>query len=287
MEGASNKAAAHTVTDGQLKKVAYGKLANMAPAGSISSSVADMTHWVLMQLDNGKYNGKQVVPASAIAETRTPATVMGNGGTQFNSGHFALYGLGWFLEEYAGKLVVSHTGGINGFVTSVTLLPEEKLGIVVLTNSDNNGLFEALKWEIMDAYLKLPYRNYHAGAFAGHQADEKRRDMMIKAKKDTIASNPKTALPLASFAGQYKHEVYGNMNIAQKDGKLIATFEHHKGRHAVLEALGGHRFLATFSDPIFGIRVWPFTIKDGRVQSVTVRVGDFVEFTPYEFVKTK
>ena len=113
---------------GKLVKIPFCYIDNLAPAGSIGSSINDMSHWVMMQLDNGKYNGKQIIPASAIAQTRTPASIIGNGGSVFNKGHFALYGLGWFLEEYDGREIVSHTGGVNGFVTSVTLIPEEKLG---------------------------------------------------------------------------------------------------------------------------------------------------------------
>ena len=73
---------------------------------------------------------------------------------------FALYGLGWFLQEYCGRKIVAHTGGVNGFVTSVTLIPEEKLGIIVFTNTDQNLFYDALKWDIMDAYFGKPYRNY-------------------------------------------------------------------------------------------------------------------------------
>ena len=78
----------------------------------------------------------------------------------FNEGHFALYGLGWFLQEYCGRKIVEHTGGVNGFVTSVTLVPEDKLGIIVFTNTDQNLFYDALKWDIMDAYFGKPYRNY-------------------------------------------------------------------------------------------------------------------------------
>ena len=110
----------------------------------------------MLRLNKGKLNDKEVIPAAAISKTWQPNSILGNGGARFNTGHFSLYALGWFLEEYNGKKIVSHTGGVNGFVTSVTLIPEEKLGIVVLTNTDANGFFEALKWEIMDAYLGLP-----------------------------------------------------------------------------------------------------------------------------------
>lgn len=283
----SNRALAHTVVLGELKKIPYGNIDNLAPAGSISSSANDLSHWVMAQLDKGKYDGKQVIPAAAIAQTWLPHSILGNGGTIFNKGHFNLYGLGWFLEEYAGRKIVSHTGGVNGFVTSVTLIPEEKLGIIVLTNTDANNFYEALKWEIMDAYFELPYRNYSQVYLQGHRNNEKEMMKQLALKKDTISSNPKTDLPLSAFAGTYVHDIYGKMTIALENGKLKASFEHHKGRYADLEALGGSRFFATFNDPLYGRKVWPFTIENGKVKSVTVKVADFVEFTPYEFIKVK
>jgi CubicO group peptidase (beta-lactamase class C family) len=287
IETASNKASAHTLVNGEIKKVAYGRLENMAPAGAISSSANDLSHWVMMQLDNGKYNNKQIVPVSAIAQTRTPNSILGDGGVLFNKGHFALYGLGWFLQEYNGRKIVQHTGGVNGFVTSVTLIPEEKLGIVVLTNTDANSFYEALKWEIMDAYMNLPYRNYSNAYLAFQKQQDAGTAKWLKEKKDTVAMNPKSSLALQNFIGTYKHDIYGNMNIDTQNGKLVATFEHHKGRYAELEPLGGNRFLATFNDPLYGVKVWPFTIESGKIKSVTVTVADFVEFTPYEFYKIK
>jgi CubicO group peptidase (beta-lactamase class C family) len=282
---ATNKATAHTILNGVLKKVPYGRLENMAPAGSISSSVTDLSHWVLMQLDNGQYKGKQVVPAAAILETRKPASILGPGGTMYNRGHFDLYGLGWALESYNGRKIVSHTGGVNGFVTSVTLIPEEKLGIVVLTNTESNYFFESLKWELMDAFMDLPYRNYSNVHLGFYKKREKQRAEELQKWKDTIATNPKPALALTQYTGNYQHEVYGNMNIKLEAGKLVMRFEHHTGRYGTLEPLGGNRFLCTYSDPIYGVKVLPFTVEEGKVKSITVRVADFVEFTPYEFYK--
>ena len=284
---ATNKATAHTVWMGELKKVPYGHIDAMAPAGAISSSVNDLSKWVMAQLNNGKLGDKEIIPASAIRQTWTPNSILGNGGTQFNTGHFALYGLGWFLEEYNGKKVVSHTGGVNGFVTSVTLVPEEKLGIIVLTNTDANGFFESLKWELMDACLGLPYRNYSHLATERQKINEGEMEKRIKLKRDTINTKPQTALPLAAYTGEYNHELYGKMTIQLENGNLIMRFEHHKGRYSKLEALGGNRFLSTWNDPLYGVKVLPFTVEDGKVKSLTVRVADFVEFTPYEFIKVK
>lgn len=282
---ATNKAAAHTVADGVLTKIAYGNIDNLAPAGSISSSVSDLSHWVMALLNNGMYNGRQVISPVAIANTRHPWMVIGNGGAMYNSGHFSLYGLGWMLQEYAGKKIVSHTGGVNGFVTSVTLVPEENLGIVVLTNTDANSFFEALKWEILDAYLKLPYRNYSQVYLQYQKEDEAEKMELHKSKMDSIAAKPKSTLPLAAYTGLYVHPIYGKMNIDMEAGKMIARFEHHKGRFATLSALGENRFYAVFNEALYGKNIWQFTSTDGKVKSVTVRVADFVEFTPYEFVK--
>lgn len=283
---ATNKATAHTVVMGELKKTPYGKIDAMAPAGSISSSVNDMSKWVIAQLNNGKFDGKEIIPASAIAQTRLPHSIMGNGGHMFNKAHFNLYGLGWFIEEYAGRKIVAHTGGVNGFVTSVCLVPEEKLGIVVLTNTDANSFFEALRNEIEDAYLGLPYRNY-SKVFLGY-ADNQQKETAewLRKMKDTIATAV-DSFPPTAYTGTYRHDVYGLMTIAKEQDKLVARFEHHKGRYAELELLGPGRFLATFNDPLYGIKEWNFTITKGQIKSVTVRVADFVEFTPYEFVKTK
>lgn len=285
IKSAANRSVAHTVVMGELKKIPYGNIDNLAPAGSISSSANDMGKWVMALLNNGKLDGKEIIPASAIGQTRTPHSILGNGRHMFNKSHFALYGLGWFLEDYAGRKIVAHTGGVNGFVTSVCLVPEEKLGIIVLTNTDANNFYDALRNEIEDAFLGLPYRNYSKVYLDYQLEDEKEKDKQYKAIKDSIAMNPKTALPLTAYAGDYMHDVYGNMNIKIENGKLIMRFEHHKGRYGTLEPLGGNRFFCTYSDPLYGMKKLDFTVENKKVKALTVRVADFVEFTPYEFKK--
>lgn len=287
ISAAPNRSSAHTVVMGELKKIPYGNIDNLAAAGSISSSAADMTKWVMALLNNGKLDGKEVIPAGAIGQTRIPHSILGNGGHMFNKAHFALYGLGWFLEEYAGRKIVAHTGGVNGFVTSVCLVPEEKLGIIVLTNTDANNFYEALRNEIEDAFLGLPYRNYSKVFLGFHQQEEEQKAKEYKIIRDSIALNPKTALPITAYTGTYKHDVYGTMEIRQEEGKLIMRFEHHKGRYGTLEALGGNRFFCTYNDPLYGMKKLEFTVAGAKVKSLTVRVADFVEFTPYDFIKIK
>ncbi|HQY12904.1 MAG TPA: serine hydrolase, partial [Ferruginibacter sp.] len=244
--GAPNKCSAHTMAEGKLVKIPFCSIDNLAAAGSIGSSVRDMSHWVMAQLNGGKYDGKQVITPAAIAQTWFPHSILGNGGKQFNTGHFSLYGLGWMLEEYCGKKVVSHTGGVNGFVTSVTLLPEEKLGILVFTNTDQNSFYEALKWEIADAYLGKPYRNYSKFYLGFHNQQKKEDEKKDKKMQDSVALQLKPSLAVKDYCGNYTNEVYGNMSVVQEGAELKMKFSHHPNMYAKLESLGGNRFYATF-----------------------------------------
>jgi CubicO group peptidase (beta-lactamase class C family) len=282
---APNKAVPHTMADGKLIKIPYNDIDNLAPAGSISSSVSDLSKWIRCQLDTGKWNGHQVFPAAVILETRKPHTIVGDHPPKFNEGHFQSYGLGFFLEEYMGRKIVSHTGGVNGFVTSITMVPEEKLGIIVLSNTDQNDLYEELKWEIMDAVLGLPYRNYSGVALQKFNDSNSRDEKENKAKMDTVVMQLKTTLPLSAYEGNYSNDVYGNMKVVSEDGELRMKFSHHPNMYAKLLSLGGDRFYAVFTDPEFSKATFPFTIQNQKVKSVTVKVADFVEYTPYEFKK--
>ncbi len=284
---AANKCSAHTMAEGKLIKIPFCSIDNLAAAGSIGSSVSDMSHWVMAQLSGGKYEGKQAIPAQAISQTWLPHSILGNGGKQFNTGHFSLYGLGWFIEEYCGKKVVSHTGGVNGFVTSVTLIPEEKLGIIVFTNTDQNAFYEALKWEIADAYLGKPYRNYSKVYLGFNNQQKKESEKQDKKMMDSVALQLKPALAIANYCGSYSNNVYGNMSVVQEGGELKMKFSHHPNMYAKLESIGGNRFYATFSDPEFSKAIFPFTVTDGKVTGVTVKVADFIEYNPYEFKKIK
>lgn len=280
-----NIAAAHTLYFDTLKAVPYPMIDNLAPAGSISSSVNDMSHWMICLLDSGKYNGKQVIPFAAIQTTRRPQSIIGSSSSPFARTHFNLYGLGWDLLDYEGREIVSHTGGVNGFVTSVTLIPEEKLGIVVLTNTDQNAFYEALKWEIVGAYLNLPYHNFSNLYYTYVKQNATNELAQYRAQKDTIATHPKPATDLKNFEGPYINQVYGFLDIKKTGDQLKMTFEHHPNLTGKLECLGGSRFLCTYNDPIFGVKVLSFKVENSKVKSFDLHVADFVEFTPYEFVK--
>jgi CubicO group peptidase (beta-lactamase class C family) len=282
-----NIAVPHSYFNGKVVKVAYDSMDNMAPAGSVVSSVNDMSKWVIANLDSGRIDGKQVIPYEAIARAKKPESILGRSRARFNRTHFNLYGLGWMLEDYEGREIVSHTGGIDGFVTSVTLLPEEKLGIVVLTNTDHNGFYEALKWEIIDAFLELPYRNYSAVTLNSYQKRNARQEQEIAAVRDSLKFKLVSTKDLKMYEGKYIHDVYGFLEIKQTGNFLTMSFENHPTLTAKLEPIDKNRMLCTYNNPMYGIKVLPFEIENEKVKKMTLSVADFIEFTTYDFYKVK
>ncbi len=290
---AENIARPHTFVDGKMSVIPIQNIDNLAPCGSIGSSINDLSHWLIAQLDSGRYNGKVALPFEVIQRTRKPETIQGRVRHPFNKGHFNLYGLGWGLMDYEGTEIVSHTGGVNGFVTSVTLLPEINLGIVVLTNTDQNSFFQSLKWEIIDAYLNHPYRDYDNFIFERSKKQREILDKTISSWKDSVSMNLKPELSLIEFEGKYLHDVYGfaelkittdNSNL-ETEPKLELTLEHHSKLKGKLEYIGNNRFLCTYSDPLYGIKVFPFQIEEGKVKSFDLYVDDFIDYEAYNFVK--
>ncbi|MGN6179779.1 MAG: serine hydrolase [Mucilaginibacter sp.] len=288
MPTAFNKTAAHTIVDGRLTAIPYCQIDGLAPAGGISSSANDLSKWVLCLLNNGKVGNRQVIPEAAIEATREPQDVVGNIGFLNGEKDYQLYGLGWFLTTYAGHRIVMHDGGVNGYLSSVTLIPDEHLGIIVLTNTDQNDFFNALRWDVMDAYFKLPYHNYNDFFLKRFRTNQNNELALDRRRHDTVAMNHPAALPLSAYAGKYYNELYGNMTVTVGDANdLDMRFEHHPRMYAHLQPLGGNRFYVTFSDPELGKAVFPFTVNNGTVNSVRVKVADFVEYTPYDFKRVQ
>ncbi len=283
-----NRTVPHTLKDGKMIAIPYCQIDGLAPCGSISSSVNDLSKWVTALLNNGKVGDKQVIPVAAINATREAQDIVGSIHHLDGETNYELYGLGWFIQDYAGHRLVMHDGGVNGYVTSVTLVPDQNLGIIVLTNTDQNSFFDAMRWEIMDAYFNKQYRGYSEVRLARFKAQEAAEDAKDKKLRDSVATNPKPALPAASYTGKYINSLYGNMTVTQGTGNnLEMRFEHHPNMVAALQPLGGNKFYVTFSDPVLGKAVFPFYTFNGKVTGVRVKVADFVEVNPYEFKKVQ
>lgn len=282
-----NRTAAHTLVDGRLVAIPYAQLDNLAPSLSICSSINDMSKWVLALLNDGKVGSRVVIPANALASTFEAQDIVKSVKLLNGESGDELYGLGWYIQNYAGRRIFMSDGAVNGYTSSVTLVLQDHLGIVVLTNTDQNNLQEALRWEVMDAYLKQPYHNYSEAYLRQYHINQNNEQLADKKLRDSAALKLPTAQPLNAYTGRYVNEVYGTLNISIGGdlGQLQLHFEHHPRMFATAQPIGGNRFYVVFSDPEFGKGVLPFTFTNGRLSGVRVKVSDFVESTAYDFKK--
>lgn len=281
-----NAAMPHTVFNERLQIIDYDFIDNVGPCASMNSSVNDISNWIIMQLDSGRFKNRQIVPFDVIKKTRVSHTIVRDShDTLFRSKHFQTYGLGWALKDYNGKLIISHNGGANGFVTNTTLIPELNFGFTVLTNTDANDLYIALGDQLIDAAFNLPFRNYSDMYYAKYKQESGKENERIRQLWDKAAKNPNPALPLKSYAGKYSNNVYKEIEIKQEKDNLVIYFPYHPGLTGKLQPLGENNFVCTYSKPGYGVKEIPFEVKDGKVSTVTIQVNDFIDFLPYIFTK--
>lgn len=207
---------------------------NVAGAGGLYSNAHDMAKWMRVQLDEGVYadeGGQERRLFSAARHkamwsmvTPMPITEPKVEALKAARPNFLGYGEGWVLSDYRGRKLVWHTGGWPGMVSRVTLVPERKLGIVVLTNQEVGAAFNAVTLRILDAFLEAPPTDWlsaYAAAVAQQHSDADEKWKKLLAARDK-ASKP--SLPLAAYVGKLRDPWYGDVDIAREGGKLVMRF---------------------------------------------------------------
>lgn len=224
LQGAENIAIPHNEVDDKIRVIRYDNVDNSGGAAAINSSVADMAQWVRLQLGRGNFEGKRFFSAATSREMWTPHTIVGGVSEQaekFNpTRHFNLYGLGWSLGDYHGRKVVSHGGGLDGMISQVAMLPEENLGVVVLTNSET-PLANILVNKIFDVFLGVEPRDWNADYLARARQSEETARAAAKKVEDSRVQNTKPSLPLSAYAGTYSGAMYGPARVTEENGRLV------------------------------------------------------------------
>ncbi len=276
----------------QLKVVPYDKWDNLAPAASIVSNVKDLTNWLNFQLDSGKYNGKQVMPWPVLQKTRDVNIITGSRKSSLLPVHFRGYGLGLFSADYNGRQIYWHTGGAAGMVSNVCFVPEEKLGIAILTNNDNQNFFECLRYQVLDAYLGMPYIDRSKQQLGDFNKEMKTQVQEVadwnKQATDFKAKNGATTLVgKESFIGTYNNELYGSLTITKNNEYEYAIkFNAHQNLEATLKPLNKTDWLLIYKNIEYGIFVTKFAFDEaGKTKSIKIKANDFVEYDSYIFSK--
>jgi len=287
---AENVATPHGLAGDAIVPIPHDSVDNMAPAGSINSSARDMAQWLLLQTGDGAFGGSQLVDAAVIAETRKPHNLqqVDQRSRELNPWtHFSTYGLGWGLSDYRGRLVVAHGGGLNGMISLVAFLPEEDLGVVVLTNFDTHGLTRSIVNHVFDAYLGGEQVDWDQRYYGVIQGLLEGRKAAVAAREEARLEGTSPSLPLASYVGRYTSAVYGDAEVTLAGGELKLDPLAHPGISGKLAHWQLDTFLCSWTDRVWNESLVSFDLDDaGKVTQLRFTVRpDWIDTMEYVFVK--
>lgn len=222
--GKSNVAVPHADIRDTVRVVPIKTTDIVAPAGSVWSSVSDMSKWMRFVLDSGRVGTKRLITPATFRELVAPqmrAPSPQYPALELAAPHFFSYALGWFVQDYRGKTVWMHTGSIDGMSAIIGLIPEERVGVFVLGNLDHIELRHALMYQVFDLYGAGPARDWSAdlkSLFAS------KRPPRAPAAAPHVAA-AKATLGLEKYAGTYVDSAYGNIVVAATNGVLNARYD--------------------------------------------------------------
>jgi CubicO group peptidase (beta-lactamase class C family) len=212
----------------ERRQVPFRNIDTIGPAGSINSNVLDMANWLIMNLGGGKFKERQVISEAALAEIQSaqmpliPAAMMFPPWEKHPEVGQASYGFGWFVQQYRGRRWLHHGGAIDGFIAFVSFLPQENLGVVVLSNLGGRMVAPIIACNAQDRLMGLepldwntPWREFYAKAI--EEVDKANEKLTAARVPDTHPSHA-----LADYAGAYTHPGYGDLTV-EYDGEALAA----------------------------------------------------------------
>lgn len=209
---------------------------NMGAAGGIISSANDMASWMMMNLEGGKWKGEELINKEQQNLMWTPHNnfkLSEESKEAIPGRHFAGYGLGWSMIDYYGNLVVSHGGGYDGMYSRVMMIPDIKLGIVVLTNTMED-ISTPLTYWITNQYLKKDLRDWSKEALVRARADQDHKNKVAERNMLRVPDTAPTK-PLVQLTGRYTDPMYGDITISLKGEELRMEFQDAPELSATLE----------------------------------------------------
>ena len=283
----------HSALSGKLEAIPQEDMDTSAPAGAIITCVNDLSKWMIAQLNGGAMDAegkKRLFSAAQSREMWSAQTILPIGepakdtpaafvATQPN---FHAYGLGWDLRDYRGKRVVSHTGGLAGYVSQTSLIPELKLGVVVLTNQEVGAAFSAISRTVIDHYLGVGDVDWVAAHSTQLKQQRARGEEAVKKAAGQRKPETKPALPLAGYAGRYRDAWYGDMRIEEHGGKLSIYFTHTPDLAGELEHWQHDTFVARWAKRSLDADAYvTFSLKpDGTIDEVRMKaVSPLTDFS--------
>ncbi|MGH8160808.1 MAG: serine hydrolase [Gammaproteobacteria bacterium] len=275
----SDLAVPHGKINGKVVPIERMQTDDMAPVGGIKSSVADMSHWLIMLLNNGRYDGHTVLSSKVVATMESPQTVIQAdtevgqwARTQTPKSHFYTYGLGFFVQDYGGRKLVWHAGDISGMASALALVPSAHLGVVVLSNMNQNRAPEGVMFYVLQSYLGLPHFNVSKAMYAFvHERDAERNAMREKLAATRVAG-ARPPLPLEDYAGVYRNKLVGDVTVSVVNSRLKLAFG-NPDFSGFLVPWHGNTFQVPWKNPLFGKSYVSFDL-DALSRPVALRFAE-------------
>lgn len=261
----------HERADNGYRPVPWNNVDNLAGAGSMISSVADMSQWLRMQLAGGTYGGKRLIEEKTLRETHTPQMIQRRSEEDtrlWPMSNLVAYGLGWSVRDYHGKAMVSHGGSLRGMRTQVVMIPSARIGVVAITNSTQGSFTSAIANTAIDLYLGHPAHDWSAKLLASTKAGEAREAEARRKRESERAPETTPSLPIARYVATYADSMYGDITIAAENDNLVMTFGPQVGdlRHWHYDT-----FQVAWRDSVNGRAFVTFTLgTDGQVRALVM-----------------
>lgn len=263
VDATDNVASGHTRYQGRILPMPRRNYDALGPAGSVWSSAEEMAQWVRLHLGDGTFEGRQLLEPETIEEMREPQEFIRTDTASqrlFPTRNFRAYGMGWRLEDYHGRKVVQHTGGVNYTSTQVGMIPSEDIGVVVLVNYSGSRLHTALMYQVFDRLLGLPATDWSAELRVLSERSAAASARRTAKLEDSRIEGTRPSLALDAYTGTYSDDLYGDVEVALKDGGLVLRYSpdyiadlehwHHDTFRAVWRTTGFGAPFATFTlDP--------------------------------------
>ncbi|MBX6363389.1 MAG: serine hydrolase [Gemmatimonadetes bacterium] len=235
--GKPDVASPHDSIGGRMKVIANRPVDPVKSAGSVWSSVSDMSKWMRFVLDSARVGGKRLISAEQYREIFTPqirAPMEEYPALQLSRPHGFSYGLGWFIQDYAGEWVWMHTGSIDGMSAIIGLLPDRKLGVYVLANRDHAELRHALMYRAFDLFTGRPDRDWSRELLTLFSGIRERARARQAEREKTRHADVGPSLPLGAYAGVYSDSTFGAVRVQLRGDSLrlaygkgvVGTLEH-------------------------------------------------------------
>lgn len=222
----------YSLDGGKLTVVPIDTVDNIMSAGGLISNVTDLAKWMIVRLDSGRIGGVGGGSLFSVAQAKemwSAQTILpiddGAPALRGLRPNFAAYGLGWVLHDYRGHKIVSHDGGLAGMTSRTILVPDLRLGIVMLTNAEE-PVYAPLEYQLLDYYFGAPRTDWITAFHAVIAQGEARADSMQRAAAAARDTTSRPPLPLARYTGRYGDAMYGDATITMEGDHLVLRFAH-------------------------------------------------------------